>query len=41
MFLGEYYDKYNVIQVLESNYNDHNCLYSQKRLVIQKSLLLF
>ena len=33
-------DKSNVIQVLESNYIDSNCLYSQKRLVLQKFLLL-
>ena len=29
MFLGAYNDKYNVIQVLQSNYVYSNCSYSQ------------
>ena len=30
LFLGVYNDKSNVFQVLESNYINYNCLYSQK-----------
>ena len=39
-FWGVYNDKSNDLQVLESNHIDSNCLYSQKRLIFQKSLLL-
>ena len=44
LFLGVYNDKSNVIQVFDSNIEsniDSNCLYSQKRLIFQKSPLLF
>ena len=34
-------DTSNVIQVLESNYIDSNCLDSRERLIFQKSLLPF
>ena len=36
-----YTDKSNVIQVLESNGIDFNCLYSQKRLIFKKRLITF
>ena len=41
LFLGVHNDKYNVIQVLWSNYIDSNYLYSQKRLIFQKSSFVF
>ena len=40
MFFGVYNDK-NVIQVLENKYIDSKCLWSQKNLIFQESLLLF
>ena len=36
-----YNDKFNAFQLLESNYIDSNCLYSQKRLILKKWLINF
>ena len=41
LFLDVYNDKPNVFQVLECNYFDSSCLYSQKGLILKDRLVTF
>ena len=40
MFLAVYNDKSNITQVLESNYIDSKCLYSQKKVDFEKPIFV-